>query len=354
MHRLSKLRQWLKGEGLDGLLVTHLPNVRYLCGFTGSAGVLLVLRSKGYLLTDTRYTTQARQEARDVAVRIARGDLLATALNLGRRKGLVLGYEAWHLMAGALERARHAGGRRVRLRPTERAVEQFRAVKDQQEIEALRASAALGSAIFAEILPLVRPGVTELDLAAEIDYRMRKRGASGPAFETIVACGERAALPHARPTARRLKKNELVLFDWGAILRGYCSDLTRTVFLGRASGRIRNWHKAVLAAQQAALGTARAGVAAGQLDRAARRVLRRAGLERYLKHSTGHGLGLEIHEEPRLAREQSALLQVGNVVTLEPGVYVNGVGGIRIEDVALIGPAGAEVLTTARRDLFEI
>jgi Xaa-Pro aminopeptidase len=205
-----------------------------------------------------------------------------------------------------------------------------------------------------EAIRLVRPGVTELDIAAEIGYRMRREGASGESFEAIVAAGPRSALPHARPTARRIGKNELVVLDLGAILRRYCSDLTRTVHVGKAPARVRQWYQAVLEAQTAARDALKSGVTCGAIDAAARNVLHHKGLGRYFVHSTGHGIGLEIHEDPRIARDQKTILETGNVVTLEPGVYVEGVGGIRIEDDALVTPRGAEILTTTPREFLEL
>jgi Xaa-Pro aminopeptidase len=183
---------------------------------------------------------------------------------------------------------------------------------------------------------------------------MRRKGASGESFEAIVAAGPRSALPHARPTARRIGKNELVVLDLGAILRRYCSDLTRTVHVGKASTRVRQWYHAVLSAQAAARDALRPGATCGDVDAAARNFLQFKGLGRYFVHSTGHGIGLEIHEDPRIARDQKKLLETGNVVTLEPGVYVEGVGGIRIEDDALVTHRGAEILTTTPRDFLEL
>jgi Xaa-Pro aminopeptidase len=233
-------------------------------------------------------------------------------------------------------------------------VERLRAVKDASEIDRLRDAARLGSQVMEEAIRLIRPGVTELDIAAEIGYRMRRKGASGESFEAIVAAGPRSALPHARPTARRIGKNELVVLDLGAILRRYCSDLTRTVHVGKAPARVRQWYQAVLDAQAAARDALKSGVTCGAIDAAARNVLQDKGLGRYFVHSTGHGIGLEIHEDPRIARAQKTLLATGNVVTLEPGVYVEGVGGIRIEDDALVTPRGAEILTTTPREFLEL
>lgn len=194
----------------------------------------------------------------------------------------------------------------------------------------------------------------ELEVAAEVEYQMRKRGASGSAFDTIVASGRRSARPHARPTLKPLRKNELVVLDLGAILRGYCCDLTRTVFLGRAPARLKKWHRAVQEAQAAGIEAARAGVSCGEVDAAARGVLAGHGLETHFVHGTGHGLGLEVHEEPRLARGRKDALRAGNVVTIEPGVYVEGVGGIRIEDDVAVYGSHNEVLTRVPRDLIEL
>lgn len=233
-------------------------------------------------------------------------------------------------------------------------VERLRAVKDLAEIGAIRGAARVACAVLHEVLPLVRPGVRELELAAEIEFRMKRAGASGAAFETIVAGGPRSALPHARPTCRKLRKNELVVIDMGAILGHYCSDLTRTLYLGRPSGKVLRWHKAVREAHVAAAAALRPGARVGQVDEAARGVLARHSLDGLFVHSTGHGLGLEVHEEPRLARGAKAVLEIGNVVTVEPGVYQNGYGGIRIEDDYVITRGGAERLTRTCGDLFAV
>lgn len=354
-QRMQALRGQLERHRVEAFLVTHLPNVFYLCGFTGSSGALLVEPDSATLITDRRYTTLARDEVHFARVRLApRGLLAAVAGLLAGRRRLTLAFEAAHItVAQRAELARRLG-RQVRLRGVAGWVEALRTRKDAEELVRMRAAAALASQVWTEVLPLVRPGVRELELAAEIEYRMRRAGASGPAFETIVASGPRAALPHGRATAKPLQKNELVVFDWGAILHRYCSDLTRTVFLGRAPARVRKWYDAVRTAQQAACGMLRPGVAAEVVDAAARSVLRQQGLARYFTHSTGHGLGIEVHEEPRLARGQKTRLEAGQVVTIEPGIYLPGIGGIRIEDDLAITPEGATQLTNAPRELLEL
>ncbi len=345
----------LAEAGADALLVTHLPNVFYLCGFSGSAGALLVEPGRVTLFTDGRYILQSREEATGARVRISRGPLLdAVGEHLRKRGKARVAFEPARVSVTQMGELERTAGKRVRWLGLANSVEDLRAVKDADEIARMRQAARLGCEVFAEILPLVKPGVRERELAAEIEYRMRCKGARGPAFETIIASGPRAAHPHARPSQKRLRKNELVVLDLGAILGHYCCDLTRTVYLGRAPGRVRRWYEAVREAQAAAQGVLRAGVAAGAVDAAARRVLRRFRLEHHFVHSTGHGLGLEVHEEPRLARGQKKLVQAGNVVTLEPGVYVEGVGGIRIEDDVAVYPNHTEVLTSALREFLEL
>jgi Xaa-Pro aminopeptidase len=218
----------------------------------------------------------------------------------------------------------------------------------------MRKAAILASKVVEAAIRLLRPGIREFEIAAEIEYQIRKRGASGPAFETIVAFGERSALPHARPTAKRLKRGQLVVFDLGAILEKYCSDITRTVFVGKAPAKVKAWYRAVVEAQAAAIDKVAAGRSCGEVDAAARGVLAAHRLDQHFVHSTGHGLGLEVHEDPRLAKGQKTLLASGNVVTIEPGVYVPGLGGIRIEDDVVVRKSGNEVLTRASRDFIEL
>ncbi len=227
-------------------------------------------------------------------------------------------------------------------------------MKDRDELVRMREAAELISDVFRQGLPLIKPGISELELAGRLELIMKQLGASGPSFETIVASGTRSAWAHARPTLKLLEKSELVVLDHGAILRGYCSDLTRTVFLGRIPQKIRRLYDAVLEAQAAAKSAIRPSVTAGEVDAAARGTLRKHGLAKYFTHSTGHGLGLEVHEMPRLGRGEKFVLQEGMVVTVEPGVYLEGTGGIRIEDDVVVQAGGALELTNAPRGLIEI
>jgi Xaa-Pro aminopeptidase len=356
--KIKQVRQAMADSGMDALVLSHLPNIFYVCGFTGSNAILLVLDDVLHLFTDGRYTIQAHEEAPQSRVHIVRTALTEACGGFLRshitRKRLPVGFEACSLNVAEWERLKKAARPNIQWKPATDLIESIREIKTTEELDIMRRSANLASEVIREAPDFVRPGLMELEVAAEIDYRLRRKGASGPSFDTIVASGPRSALPHARPTEKRLQKNELVVLDLGAILRHYCSDLTRTVFLGHAPARVRRWYKAVQQAQQAAHDALRAGVTAGSVDRAARRLLNRHGLGSYFVHGTGHGLGIEIHERPRVGRSQKQEIRAGNVVTLEPGIYVEGVGGIRLEDEVAVHAQGTEVLTSAPRDLLEL
>lgn len=354
--RTNRLRLCFSALRVDSILVSHLPNIQYLCGFTGSAGLLLVDESHATLFTDSRYTFQARQEVHAARVHIAKQGLLkAVGEELkGQRRRRAVACATAHTTVTQKQTLDRLARGRVRWVSDENAVEKLRAVKDAAELACMHGAARLISDVSRKLVPLIRPGISELDLAAEIEYSIKKMGGSGPSFETIVASGPRSAWAHARPTSKRLGKSELVVLDQGAILQNYCSDMTRTVFVGRAPARIRRMYQAVLRAQQAAKQAIRPGVKAGDVDRAARRTLKRFGLARYFTHSTGHGLGIEVHEMPRLGKGEETLLQEGMVVTVEPGVYLEGIGGIRIEDDVVVTAQGAVDLTTAPRDFLEL
>jgi Xaa-Pro aminopeptidase len=354
-HRLAAVAKQLAKAKLDTLLVTHPADWYYLTGFSGESGALLVERTGATIITDGRFTTQVRGEAGFVRLVEQKGALMGFTGQFlrGRRKRRV-GFDPQRLTMSQFQQLKKAAEGRVALTAAPGLVSGLRARKDPTEIARMRQAALLAGNVLTGAVRLLKPGVTENEIGAEIEYQMRKGGASGPAFESIVAFGERSALPHARPTGKRLKKNELVVLDLGAILAHYCSDLTRTVYVGRAPARIKKWYTAVLEAQTAAVASVRAGVACGDVDAAARQVLARHKLDRYFTHSTGHGLGLEVHEDPRLARGQKARLEAGFVVTIEPGVYIPGVGGIRIEDDVAVYPEKTEVLTRVQRDLIEL
>jgi len=352
--RSGRLRVLLSELGADALVVSHLPNVRYLCGFSGSAGVLFVERTKSTLFTDARYTFQAREEVVGAEIRIAKKGILRAlreALRVRRRR-LRVAYSPAHMTVAEKQLLEQGAG--VRWVADGNVVERLRAVKDAEELASIRTAAILISDVFRRALPLIRPGASELELAAEIEHGVKRGGGSGPSFETIVASGPRSAWAHARPTSKLLRKSELVVLDQGAIIAGYCSDMTRTVHMGRASAKARSLYQAVLEAQQAGKQAIRPGATAADVDRAARASLKSSQLDRYFTHSTGHGLGLEVHEMPRLAKGEQTVLREGMVLTVEPGVYLEGFGGIRIEDDVIVTPNGYDDLTTAPRDFLEL
>ncbi len=348
--RQERLRERLEARRLPFLVVSSLPNIFYLTGFRGSAGVVVIGAREAVLWVDPRYTLHARQTARGVQVVETRGGMLeAVAGWLRKRRARRAGFEQASLSYQQVTRLRAALKGKVSLKSAGGLVEDLRLVKDDGEAELIRRACRLTEKVFESIRPLIRPGAKESDLAAELEYRMKRRGAEGVAFETIVASGPRGALPHARASSKLLQKDDLVIFDLGAILAGYAADMTRTVYLGTPSRRVRRLYGAVLEAQQRAIQALRAGVPAGRVDYAARSVLRRFKLAQYFTHSTGHGVGLEIHEAPRVARAETAALPAGCVVTVEPGIYIEGFGGIRIEDTVRVGTEGPEPLTDASR-----
>jgi Xaa-Pro aminopeptidase len=354
-QRRRALQALISERRLSGVLSMNPASWYYLTGFTGEAGALVISSKGSFLVTDGRFTQQAKEESAGLRVVRQEGSLMATVGSLLRRRSLTrVGFDTTQLTVAQFRALRKAAGSRVRWVKADSQVESGRLRKDPRELAQMRKAALLAGDVLLDALRLLKPGVREIEVAAEIEYQMRRRGASGPAFDTIVAFGERSAHPHARPTEKRLGKKELVVLDLGVILGHYCSDITRTVFVGRAPARIRRWYDAVREAQAAAIAAAQQGTTCGDVDAAARSVLRRRGLDRYFVHSTGHGLGLEVHEDPRVARGQNHVLVPGNVITIEPGVYVPGVGGIRIEDDVAVHADRTEVLTRVPRDLIEI
>ncbi len=347
-----------KAAGVDGLLVTHLPDVRYLCGFTGSNAVLALAGGRAVLFTDGRYTAQAKAEARGSRVVIAQKaagiaacEWLAAARvrKVGFDAGRTTVYEL-KMMQKAIP-AKQRRGFFVEVGPL---VAELRWVKDADEIATMRWAADLGCRLFEGILEKIVPGATESSVAAALEYRARVGGAEAMSFETIVAGGERSALPHGKASGAKLPRRGFVTLDFGVVLDGYCSDMTRTVHLGKALPGEREVYDSVLEAQLSAIAAVRPGVTAGEVDEAARSVLRRAGLAEHFSHSTGHGVGLEIHEGPRLAAKQKQVLKPGMVVTIEPGVYMPGKFGVRIEDMVLVTAKGGEVLTPSTKAWIEL
>jgi Xaa-Pro aminopeptidase len=343
--RLQALRQRLEADGIDALVVTKRENVRYLSGFTGTSGALRVASDEAVLITDTRYAEQAGSEAPAFALEVSSGaPALLAAMRTGKRRvgfeADALWYELWHRMREAVE-----GKRGGVLIPCHGLVEIQRARKDAAEVARIERAAAIAAAALEAVRPMAVPGAAETDLALEIEFHMRRAGAESVAFDLIVASGPRAALPHGRASGRRLQAGEFVVFDIGARFEGYHSDMTRTLFTGRPGPRERALYDTVLAAQDRAIGAIRPGVAGRVVDEAARTVIAEAGHSEHFGHGTGHGVGLEVHESPRIGSASADVLETGMVVTVEPGVYLPGECGLRIEDMALVVETGCRMLT---------
>jgi Xaa-Pro aminopeptidase len=357
--RLKSLQQNLSSHKLDVLVVSYLPNIHYLCGFTGSAGLLLIAEQKRIFFTDGRYTTQAKAEVQGARVVIAaKPPLMAAAEWLANShpglRGASIGIEGEHLTVAERQRLAAALPTGFRLKVAPPLIERARMIKDADEMERIRAAVQLGASLFDTALATIRAGVTETEVAAQMEYAARAAGADAMSFETIIASGERSALPHGRASGAKISACGFVVCDFGVILSGYCSDMTRTVYVGNASDEERRLYAAVKASQQAAVEAVRPGISTGEVDQAARKVLQKEGFGRFFTHSTGHGVGLEIHEAPRVAAGQNEILRPGMVITIEPGAYIPGKGGVRIEDMVVVTEDGCEVLTPTSKELIAI
>jgi len=357
--RVKSLREQLEPTKLDALLVSHLPNIRYLCGFTGSAGFLLVSENQAVLFTDSRYKVQAHEEVDGAKVVIARHAVINALADWVSRRGKrskkwALGIEADHLTVSEKKRLAGLLPSGIGLRNAPSLVERARMVKDSVELQRIRAAVQLGASLFDCALQVIKPGVKETEVAAEMEYMARRAGAEAMSFPTIIASGARSALPHGRASEQPIAPGGFVVCDFGVILAGYCSDQTRTVWVGEERKEARRAYEAVREAQEAAISAVRPGATVGEVDAAARRVLAKAGFGRYFTHSTGHGVGLEIHEPPRVAAGQKELLEPGMVITIEPGVYFPGKWGIRIEDMVAVTASGCEVLSSTGKDFVAV
>jgi Xaa-Pro aminopeptidase len=361
--RQNQLREHLATTRFDALLISHLPNIRYLCGFTGSAGCLFVDESASIFITDVRYDPQARHEVKAAKVVIARQPILRELADwIARRRKksgpTSIGVESEHMTLAENKKLTDLLPSRVRLRPSAAVVDRARMVKDAGELQSIRAAVNLGATLFDRALAVLRPGVKETEVAAVMEFSARQAGSEAMSFETIIASGRRSALPHGRASAQPVPAGSFVVCDFGVILGGYCSDQTRTVWIRGASGAVpkdaRRAYESVLEAQLASIAAVKPGASVAEVDAAGRKVLKKAGLGRYFTHSTGHGVGLEIHEGPRIAAGQTERLRPGMVITIEPGVYFPGKWGVRIEDMVAVTETGCEVLTPTKKDFLAL
>ncbi|MGA3244530.1 MAG: Xaa-Pro peptidase family protein [Bacteroidota bacterium] len=351
-RRLQEVRRQLTASRLDALLVSHIPHVRYLTGFSGSNGLCVITPQQQYFLTDRRYRDQSKAEIDGFDISVTQIGLIEEVGKLRLLKGASrIGFESVHTSVDSHSTMRKVFAR-SKLVPTKSVIENIAAVKDELEIECIKRAIRITERVFQKLLHLLKPGLTEQDVAADISYWHRRYGADGDAFEPIVASGVRGALPHGRASAKKIRRGEMVTLDLGCSLQGYHSDLTRTVAIGRPSPRARRIYQIVLDAQCKAIEAARPGIRASALDRVSRKAIDRRGFGKYFSHSLGHGLGIEIHEQLRLSAQSKETLKAGNVVTIEPGIYIPGFGGVRIEDDIVVRDDGCEVLTAAPKELI--
>lgn len=360
-QRRQAASQHIASQKVDAVLISSPANVRYLSGFNGSNGLILLAPGEAHFFTDPRYGQDASATI-TCKVHVAKVPLIQAAAAIVKRKRFKkLGFEPGWMNMAEYQRLKKAVPTSVALRPVSAFLEDQRAVKSPEEIALIRRSVLANSEAYTRTIKRLRPGLRELEIAAELEFQMKVLGCEKPAFDTIVAMGERTALPHAHPTLRRLLANELLLIDMGATLDGYTSDMTRMVHAGPPPKKVQDLYKAVLEAQLAGLDAVRPGIGVTKVDAAARQVLKRHKLEKQFVHSTGHGLGLEIHETPKVGKLQKGAkkkdeikLRAGMVITIEPGAYIPGFAGIRIEDTVLVTERGHEVLTPTSKELVSI
>jgi Xaa-Pro aminopeptidase len=355
-NRLKKLNSLLESQNLDGLLVSSASNVTYLSGYDGTNGLVLITANYGnFFLTDFRYHQQAKQEVKNLKLVFAQRELIQDLdrFKFLKERNYKLGFEANYVTYSAVQKLKNVLPN-VLLVPTENLIESVSITKDKQEIDKIKKAVRITDHTFAYILNFIKPGIRESDLAAEIEHNFRRMGADGAAFPTIVASGYRSAMPHGRASSKKIQKGELITFDMGAIYQGYVSDMTRTIILGKATPKQRKIYDLVLEAQKKAISKAKAGISGMELDKAARDIIKRAGYGKNFGHGLGHGLGLVVHSSPAINMKSNIILKPGMVITIEPGVYVPGWGGVRIEDDVLITQKGCQILNMSPKHLIEI
>lgn len=351
MIRVEKVRNAMKDLEIDGLIVYSPYNLRYLANFTGTTGFSLITLNEAYFVTDARYTQQAQKQAQGFTVIEHKTGWLGVFRELIEKHRLKhVGFEADHLSVSMLEVFEDEFD--TDLVPTQGLVEKIREIKDEVEIQTIRKACSISDAAFLHILNVLKAGMSEIEVANELDFFMRKQGASGVSFDTIIASGVRSSMPHGVASEKLIETGDLVTLDFGCYYQGYVSDMTRTIAVGEPIDQLKEIHDVVLQAQllvSAAAGPGKTGV---ELDKIARDYIASKGYGEYFTHSTGHGIGLEIHEAPNVSRLATQAFVPGNVITNEPGIYIPGVGGVRIEDDIIITPTGGEVIQQVPRELI--
>lgn len=347
-ERVEKIREYISANNLDGVILTSMPNVFYMSGFTGDNVILFISSDKCMIITDSRYTLQAAQQSPEFETVTARSSLIKELKKFNLKR---MGYEADHVSCTSLEIFKNelCG---CEFENCASVMKKLRIIKNSEELSRIRTAAEIADSAFSHILTFAKIGMTEKDIALELEFYMRKNGAEAVSFSTIVAASERGAMPHAEPGDRIIKSGDAVVMDFGCKYKGYCSDMTRTVFFGMADDQQVRVYNSVLKAQTAALKEIKAGVAENVPDKAARLALAEYGFDKYFTHSLGHGVGVEIHEEPVMAPKRTGMLKEGMLVTVEPGAYLDGFMGVRIEDLVAVTKNGCENLTKSEKDVI--
>lgn len=352
--RIKRLRDGLITRGLQASFITKQQNYRYMSGFTGTSAFLLITGDKAFLITDFRYIEQAERQAPSYEVVRYHGSFIVTVKELLEKCNIrSVGFEENEVSYKTFIELKEKLDS-TELLPLNSLIEELRIIKDSSELEAIKKAVEIADNAFEDVIKCIKPGISELEVAAEIEYSMKKNGASGASFETIVASGLRSSMPHGVASEKKIQHGEVITMDYGALYNGYCSDITRTIFLGEPSPELKKIYNIVLEAQLEALKKAHKGLSGKEIDLVARNVIAEAGYGENFGHGLGHGVGLEIHEEPRFSPTGDKIMENGMVVTVEPGIYVSGIGGVRIEDMIIINDTNPINLTKAKKGIIVI
>ncbi len=353
-QRLRKAAGLLKKNNLNVLIVTEINHVRYLSGFTGSNGIVVIAPQKAFFLTDFRYTVQSQKEVKDCKVIIASRQLVTELPKLPVfSKGCRVGIEADFVSVNFLAKLKELLPD-VEFKPTTQLIESLSIVKDSEEIRRVKKAVRIADKAFSDILGSIKPGVAECDIALELEYNMRNLGAENVSFETIIASGQRSAMPHGRASAKKLRKGDFVTLDFGCLYEGYASDITRTVVLGKATEKQKKIYEIVLAAQKTACKAVKPGIPCNRLDAVARDMIMKAGYGDNFGHGLGHGIGMLVHDRPVVSSQSADVLEAGMIITIEPGIYISNWGGVRIEDDVLVTSNGGQILSKSPKNLMEL